>query len=193
MSSSLPPFLPNNSVVPVRPLRPTLAYGNALDFHGAVVVQAMTLDYIRETEPNAGPRVFGLQLWGGGSMRDNWCAEFVSVVFDMVFGGYSPFGLTTACEEYRAIARAKGWLTDDATKVKAGDLILSIDPTTKLAHHIAIAVDALLPQFNDGAASITAVAGNTSPDGLSTNGTGVFYHPVPLTNKEFIVWSEPTA
>jgi hypothetical protein len=134
---------------------------------------ARQFDYVREGPPNAGWRVEGIQRWCGGQRGDSWCCYFVSMVLDVEFKGRSPIGRKGACQDVLDLARARSWLT---TEPEVGCLVISVNEQGH-AHHIAICTN-LEP--------LTAIAGNTSPDGLSSNGTGVFEHEITPTGKLFV-------
>ncbi len=140
--------------------------------------------YLRETTNNHGRRVEAVRHWGLGSVTsaDSWC-DFMAVgfVLDFVFAGESPFprteeinGSTDAAMKY---GQAQGWEVplDEAS---AGDLIFSVHPTSDpepgKAHHVAMLED---PQ------TFQTIAGNTSEDGVSSNGDRVAEHVVSKANK----------
>jgi hypothetical protein len=58
-----------------------------------------------------------------------------------------------------------------------GDLVISIDPTNGKGHHIGICTETN---------PFTTIAGNTSEDGKSREGTGVFEHEMTMRNKVFV-------
>lgn len=143
-----------------------------------VVYIARKLGFIRETTgPNRGLWVEMLQRMCGGEPGFSWCAYFVCFVLAVVFGGYtkSPIVKTGRCQDIYEQAKKKGWVTD---KPSVGDLFLYVDANDH-AHHVGIVTEMLRtrpPYIVDG------IAGNTSEDGKSNNGTGVFEHAVSSTS-----------
>lgn len=129
--------------------------------------------FVREAGQNTGQRVEAIQRWGGGKPGDSWCAFFATMVLDLADQGNAPISREGSCEAIQETASANGWLSDTP---QVGGLVLSINPAG-LAHHIGI-VTSLDP--------LTAIAGNTSADGLSSNGDGVYEHPITTTNKVFV-------
>lgn len=139
--------------------------------------------YVREAQAqgqNRGLRVEGIAHWSGGEFGESWCDDFaIGFVLDICFEGASPFprqrdidGSTVAALAY---ARAQGWVTDTPSP---GDLVFSVhDDGTP--HHVAI-VTATDP--------LTAIAGNTSADGVSSNGDRVAEHVISPTNKVFVAY-----
>lgn len=141
------------------------------------VAVARQFAYVREAQSegqNHGLRVNGIQTWAGGHDGDSYCCEFVWFVLDICFQGAPPFDRVQACHAVYDLAKQRDWLVDDP---QPGDLVLSIDPATDHAHHIAICTNA---------APLTAIAGNTSPDGTSSNGDGVHEHEISSTGKVFV-------
>ncbi len=138
--------------------------------------------YVREAQAqgqNRGLRVEGIQHWAMGTFGDSWCDEFaVGFVLDICFQGDSPFprqsDVEDSTEATRAYAEQQGWLTDAPA---VGDLVLSLDPATGRAHHVGI-VTVLDP--------LTSIAGNTSEDGVSSNGDRVAEHVISASNKTFV-------
>lgn len=123
--------------------------------------------YFREAAVNnTGLRVNGVQIWAGGQSKDSWCAEMLTVWFDMFYQGAAPLPRMQNCELIRQFARAHGWMIQ-APEVDC--VVLSIDPATGLAHHVALCTVA---------APLTTIAGNTSADGKSINGDRVAEHPI---------------
>lgn len=140
--------------------------------------------YLRETTNNHGRRVEAVRHWGLGDVAssDSWC-DFMAVgfVLDIVFAGESPFprqedinGSTDAAMKY---GQSQGWEVPLA-EAKPGDLIFSVhppgDPEAGKAHHVAMLE---VPE------TFQAIAGNTSADGLSSNGDRVAEHAVSRANK----------
>lgn len=130
--------------------------------------------FVREAGANHGLRVEAIQHWSSGQAGDSWCCEFATMVLDVAFQGASPVPRLQACEDVYSLALEKQWVADTPS---VGDLVLSIDPTTRHAHHIGL-VSATAP--------LTSIAGNTSADGMSSNGDGVYEHAISPANKVFV-------
>lgn len=142
-----------------------------------VVGIARLFDFVREAQqlgPNRGARVEAIQRWSLGAPGDSWCAEFATMVLDLAHKGASPIGRAGACEDIHSLALQRGWIRGVPS---VGDLVLSIDPATGRAHHVGI-VTAIDP--------LTSIAGNTSADGTSSNGNGVYEHAISNANKVFV-------
>jgi hypothetical protein len=130
--------------------------------------------FVREAGANRGLRVEAIQHWSTGQAGDSWCMEFATMVLDICFQGNAPIARQGSCEAVHALASQRGWLTDTPI---LGDLVLSINLDTGLAHHVGIvtSVDPLM-----------SIAGNTSEDGVSSNGDRVAEHAISATNKVFV-------
>lgn len=120
---------------------------------------------------NKGIRVGAIQLWGGGSSGDSWCVEFVVFILDNCYGGDLPIPRQGSAETLRQFCISKGWMVTDP---QPGDLCFSV--LNDHAHHIGI-VSKIGP--------LTTIAGNTSKDGASSNGDGVYEHAVMPSDKQF--------
>ena len=135
-----------------------------------VIHIAHLFSFVREAQSlgqNRGLRVEAIQHWAGGAPGDSWCAEFATMVLDIAYAGNAPIPRVASCEWIREWARQHGRLS---TAPQLGDLFLYVNSKTDRAHHIGF-VTALGPP-------ILGLAGNTSPDGLSDNGDGVYEHEV---------------
>lgn len=133
--------------------------------------------YIREAQgegQNRGLRVEAIQHAAGGQFGDSWCMEWAWGVFDEAFQGASPIPRMQACQTLYELAKANDWIVDDPAP---GDLVLSIDPAADHAHHVGIVTVT---------APLTSIAGNTSADGVSSNGDGVHEHEISAVNKVFV-------
>lgn len=130
--------------------------------------------FVREAaEQNTGQRVEAIQKWSGGNKGDSYCCEFATMVLDICFQGNSPIPRLEACQDVYDLAKEKGWLVTEALK---DDLYLYVDANNH-AHHIGIVT-------KDG--GTPGIAANTSEDGTSSNGTGIFEHDIstnPVTVK----------
>lgn len=122
--------------------------------------------FIRETlGPNRGVWVEAFQRIGDGKPGDSWCCDFVSAVLWICYQGPAPAPRTGSCDvmwamvqQYEVAVPAPG---DLFFRVRNGD-----------AHHVG---------FVAGTGPLTGIAGNTSSDGQSSNGTGVFEHALEVT------------
>lgn len=128
-----------------------------------IIELARKFHYVRETkEQNSGARVEAIQRWGGGKKGDSWCAFWATMVLDLFFEGESPIPRTGSCDDILKIARENNWLSDIP---HVGDLYLYLNSETD-AHHVGIVTDV-------NAAGYIGISGNTSEDGLSSNGDRV--------------------
>lgn len=127
-------------------------------------VIARRLDFIRETAPNDGAWVNAMQRFTGNHVGDAWCASFVSFVLDVAYRGKSPILRTASTQAMLLSARDHGY---EVLTPAVDDLYFFI--ANARAHHVGI-VTGLNP--------LTGIAGNTSEDGHSSNGTGVFEHTI---------------
>lgn len=121
--------------------------------------------FVREATANAGQRVEAIQKWSGGNKGDSWCCEFATMVLDICFQGQSPIPRGAVVQDVYALAKTKGWVTKSPS---VGDLFLYVNGDDH-AHHIGIITNVL---------DMIGIAGNTSEDGASSNGTGVYEHAV---------------
>ncbi len=131
--------------------------------------------FVRETEgPNAGTWVAFFLHFTGNTEGESWCASFVSMVNHIATKGRMTVTKTASTIAMLSDARIKGWVVTDP---QIDDLVFTVHPDTGLPHHVAI-VSALTP--------LSAVAGNTSSDGTSSNGDGCYEHPISPDNKVFV-------
>lgn len=121
--------------------------------------------FVREASANAGNRVEAIQKWGGGLKGQSWCCWFATMVLDICFEGNAPIPRLGACQDVYNLAKAKGWLT---TKPVKDDVYLYVNDQDH-AHHIGIITV-------DGGG--IGIAGNTSEDGVSSNGDRVAEHGI---------------
>lgn len=133
---------------------------------------ARQFSFVREASQNKGLMVEAIQHWSNGLAGQSWCAYFILFVFDICFGGknLNPLARSGAVQVIYAQAKKNGWMTDNPQK---DDLYIYVNDAGR-AHHIGI-----LTGINVG------IAGNTSEDGTSSNGTGVFEHGL-ITNPKHI-------
>jgi hypothetical protein len=121
--------------------------------------------FVREAGANTGQRVEAIQKWSGGSAGQSWCCYFATMVLDICFEGNSPIPRLGACQSVYDLAIKNNWVTKTPVN---GDIFLYVDENNH-AHHIGIITE-------DGGR--VGIAGNTSEDGTSSNGTGVFEHSI---------------
>lgn len=138
--------------------------------------------FVREAQSegqNRGLRVESIQHWSTGQFGDSWCAEWSTMVLDLFFHGNAPIPRGGSCEDIHQLAKTNGWSVETPSP---GDLVLSIN-SAGLAHHCGIVtiVDPL-----------TSIAGNTSADGTSSNGDGVYEHIIAPENKVFVHYPSAT-
>lgn len=135
---------------------------------------ARRLNYIRETQgPNRGFWVFWLQNFTGGIEGDSWCSDFASMVCHIAYKANPPLKRSGSSHARLTEARAKGLVV---SMPKIDCLYFFIDDNGH-AHHEGI-VTLTTP--------LTGIAGNTSEDGLSSNGTGVFEHTLNVEPRHVI-------
>jgi hypothetical protein len=121
--------------------------------------------FVRETDgPNRGAFVELFQRFTGNSPGDSWCCSFESWVEDVAYRGHAPTPRTASCAYKLSQATAKGYVVSTP---EIDDLYFFIE--SGVAHHVGIVT---------GISPLTGIAANTSPDGLSTNGIGVFEHEI---------------
>jgi len=124
--------------------------------------------FVREAGgQNQGQRVNAIQQWSGGpgALGSSWCAWYATMVLDLAYHGKAPIPRMGSVQAIRELAQRKGWVV---TVPHVGDLFLYVNAADH-AHHIGI-VSALEP--------LTGIAGNTSSDGTSNNGDGVYEHGI---------------
>lgn len=132
--------------------------------------------YVREAQTvgqNRGLRVEAVQHWSGGQSGDSWCMEFVWMVLDICCQGAPPFARTQAVEVVHQLAIKNGWIVDEP---EPGDLVLSVNAANH-AHHIGFCTETN---------PLTTIAGNTSEDGVSSNGDRVAEHAVSPKGKIYV-------
>jgi len=132
-----------------------------------IIALARYFDFVREAGPNTGLRVEAIQRWSGGMKGDSWCAYWVSMVLDLAFKGKSPLPRHGSCQFIYDYAKTKWWVTDTPA---SGDLFLYVNAGDH-AHHIGIVTKV------EGT-DVYGIAGNTSSDGKSSNGDGVYERQV---------------
>lgn len=132
---------------------------------------ARLFKHVREAGANAGARVEAIQKWSGGEKGQSWCCHFVTMVLDLAYGGKAPVPRHGACDVILALCQSNGWMVNEPSSVREGDLWFRLaDPTD--AVHIGFTTSPV----KDGA--FGQISGNTSEDGLSNNGNGVYERAV---------------
>jgi hypothetical protein len=132
-----------------------------------VIAIARLFRFVRETSQNQGQRVNAIQTWSGGAdaLGTSWCAWFVTMVLDLAYQGKSPIPRMGSVQAIRDLAQSHGWVVNVP---QVGDLFLYINAENH-AHHIG---------FVSNLEPLSGIAGNTSSDGTSSNGDGVYDHPI---------------
>lgn len=126
--------------------------------------------FVRETlGPNRGIFVESIQRITDNRPGDSWCMSFVSLCLWIAYQQKPPLPRTGACAVAYKVAKQSGWLTETPVR---GDVFFRLDLETDHAHHTGF----VLATYPDDPARVSAIAGNTSEDGLSSNGVGVFTH-----------------
>lgn len=137
---------------------------------------ARHLLFIRETlGPNRGYWVEFLQRFAGGVPGDPWCADFVSLVLDIAYRGQSPLRKTGSTQVLFREATLYGWQVPVGAGSIKDDLYFFVhDDGTP--HHVGI-----VTVGNAAGLALTGIAGNTSEDGRSAEGTGAFEHALSIS------------
>jgi hypothetical protein len=144
-----------------------------------IVELARCFLHVREAGPNAGLRVQAIQTWSGGQKGDSYCMELAWMWLDLYFRGKSPVTeRIQACEDFHALAHLKGWIVPNDQRWP-GDFYLFVNAEGH-AHHVG-----LVTTWTDG------IAGNTSPDGRSSDGSGCFEHAVPFDADHVVIVRVP--
>jgi hypothetical protein len=137
---------------------------------------ARQFDYVREAQAqgqNRGLRVEAIQHWSGGQPGDSWCMEFAWLCLDIRDRGQCVVPREQSVQTFREFALQNGWVMPDP---QPDDLVLSVNAEDH-AHHIGIITDT---------DPLTSIAGNTSKDGVSSNGDGVYEHEISRDGKLFV-------
>lgn len=134
----------------------------------SLVAIARRFNFVREVGgANTGAWVSLFQRFAGGEDGESWCCDFESYVEMIAYRGRAPGMRTGSCQQKLDHARGRGWVVTDP---RVEDLYFFINAAGH-AHHIGI-VTAI--------GTLTGIAGNTSEDGASSNGTGVFEHTLTV-------------
>jgi hypothetical protein len=134
---------------------------------------ARQLLFVREAGENRGLRVEAIQHYSRGQFGDSWCCEFATMVLDICYQGDAPIPRMGACEDVHQLAIKQGWIVTDPAP---GDLFLYVTDAGH-AHHIG---------FVTQATPLTGIAGNTSEDGVSSNGDGVHEHALNVAPNHIV-------
>src|SRR5215467_12701467 len=129
---------------------------------------ARVFNFVREAQAegqNRGIRVEAIQHWSEGQIGDSWCAEFATMILDLCFAGQAPISREGSCQAIKDLADQNGWTTASPT---VGDLFLYVNDAGH-AHHVGIVTQT---------DPLMGIAGNTSADGTSSNGDGVYEHQI---------------
>lgn len=138
-------------------------------------IVARRLSFIRETDgANAGSWVNFLQRQCDGVEGDSWCADFQSVVEDVAYKGKRCLPKTGNCQAKLEYAMKKGWVVAEP---QVDDVFFYVNDSGH-AHHIGI-VTAPYP-------NLAGIAGNTSADGTSSNGDGVYEHALTVSRAHVV-------
>lgn len=136
--------------------------------------------YVRELPENRGQRVEAIQKWCGGKSGDSWCCHFATMILDIWYEGKSPIPRTGSCDVVLETARQDQRLSEEP---RVGDLYLRLRAKHD-ANHIGIVTD--VSQWDDNV--IGTLSGNTSPDGLSSNGDGVYERAINVSDRTTIIF-----
>lgn len=146
-----------------------------------LIQQARNFRFVREVgSPNHGLWVGIFQRFVGIDDGQSWCAAFVCFVLAIIVGGRDllPFTATGVCEEIHQWAVTHNKIVS-LEQALPGDLYLFVDDNGH-AHHVGI----LTAPWNDGP---DGIAGNTSRDGKSSNGDGVYEHTLNVSSEHIRV------
>lgn len=91
------------------------------------------------------------------------------MVLDICFQGESPIKRMGRCQDVYDLAKYHGWVTDTP---EVDDIFLYVDANDH-AHHIGFVTGADAKRLE-----LLGIAGNTSEDGKSSNGKGVYEHAI---------------
>lgn len=130
--------------------------------------------FVREVGgQNKGVWVQLFQQYTDTHIGDSWCASYVSYILGLACAGYSnaPLPRTASCDVLLEYAKSEGICSD---LPHVGDVFLLLNSSTD-AHHTGFVSVVKSPSL------ITTIAGNTSPDGKSSNGNGCYEHDLAVT------------
>lgn len=149
-----------------------------------LIQQARNFLFVREVGgPNKGLWVGIFQRFVGIDEGQSWCAAFVCFVLAIILGGRDklPFAYTGVCEHIHEWAVENNKIVP-FTEALPGDLYLFVTDEGH-AHHVGI-LTYPLPKL-----TITwqGIAGNTSADGLSSNGDRVAEHTLNVAPNHIVI------
>lgn len=141
---------------------------------GSLTAIARRFAFVRETQgPNVGFWVSKFQRETDNTDGQSWCASFVSFILDVAYKGDSPLKRSGSTQVMLADAKNKHFVTKDPFV----DCLFFYVNAVGVPHHIGIVT---------GINPLIGIAGNTSEDGKSSNGTGVFEHVISESNIVFV-------
>lgn len=142
-------------------------------FSTQLVATARSYLYVRETSPNAGPKINDWLASLGLPPGNSWCAAAACA---WIMEAAAASG--TDVSHFKKSARALGLYEKNPGLIVKdplpGDLVIW-DHGGGLGH-VAVLTDVI--KVNAVLAALAGIAGNTSADGHSRNGTMVAEHPV---------------
>lgn len=128
-------------------------------------VIARRFSFVREVGgANVGSWVQWFQKMAGGVAGESWCADFESLCEDVAFGKHVTPN-TGSCQTKLDYCRAHSLVVPTPA---VDDLYFYVNANGH-AHHIGVV---------SGLSPLTGIAGNTSEDGASSNGDGVWEHAI---------------
>ena len=148
-----------------------------------LIQQARNFLFVREVGgANMGLWVGIFQRFVGIEPGQSWCAAFVCFVLAIIVGGKGqlPIPCTGVCEEIHQYAIKHGMVT---TTPQPGDLYGFIDDAGRM-HHVGFYTGPI-------AGNPGGIAGNTSADGLSSNGDRVAEHPLNVVPRHLVYIALP--
>lgn len=135
------------------------------------VAIARQFRFVRETlGQNRGVFVEAIQRIGDGKPGDSWCMDFLSLVLWVCYQGPAPLPRTGSCDVAFAVARDMGYVVDVP---QPNDVFFRVK-----SPHDAVHVGIVTQTYPD---RVGTISGNTSEDGASNNGTGVFEPDLKLS------------
>lgn len=158
-----------------------------------LIQQARNFLFVREVGgPNKGLWVGIFQRFVGIDEGQSWCAAFVCFVLAIILGGRDklPFGVTGVCEVIHQWAIKNDRIVP-LNQALPGDLYLFVTDEGH-AHHVGILTVAspmlgLGDMPRDCGVLRFGIAGNTSADGLSSNGDRVAEHTLNVAPNHIII------
>jgi hypothetical protein len=140
----------------------------------SLTIVARRLSFIRETDgANAGNWVNWLQRFCDGVEGDSWCSDFQSVVEDVAYKGKRCLPKSGSCQVKLEYAMKQGWVVAEP---QVDDVFFYVNDAGH-AHHIGIV---------SGTSPLRGIAGNTSSDGVSSNGDGVYEHELKVPRAHIV-------